>query len=198
MMDNIESFEMEEMRQQLALLKDKLGNHAILNDAIIKRAMKKNLNKLNKRMRWLGVLLIFVMIDCPYTFYNILHTSLAFAICVFLVLLIIGVLHLFQMRVLPKGEGFYEDISTLDARIERFLWWKKIRLIIGLGLCVPMLIWLFLELRAEVNWLFIIAGALLGFLIGLRQTTEMSREAKSIRSDLAKLKRLKNNEELND
>ena len=197
-MEQNESFELEEMRQQHALLKEKLNKQSIVNDAMLEKAMKRNLSKLNKRMRWLSVLLIFVIIDCPYTFYKILHTSLAFAICLFIVLLIVGVMHYFQMRILPKGEYFYEDISTLDARMVNFLWWKKMRLIIGLGLCIPMLIWLFLELSGEGSWLFLIAGALLGLLIGLRQTTEMSREAKSIRRDLAKLERLKNNEELND
>ena len=197
-MEQNESFELEEMRQQHALLKGKLNKQSIVNDAMLEKAMKRNLSKLNKRMRWLSVLLIFVIIDCPYTFYKILNTSLAFAICLFIVLLIVGVMHYFQMRILPKGEDFYEDISTLDARMVRFLWWKKMRLIIGLGLCVPMFIWLFLELSGEGSWLFLIAGALLGLLIGLRQTTEMSREVKSIRRDLAKLERLKNNEELND
>ena len=56
-MEQNESFELEEMRQQHALLKEKLNKQSIVNDAMLEKAMKRNLSKLNKRMRWLSVLL---------------------------------------------------------------------------------------------------------------------------------------------
>ena len=70
MMEQIDSFELDELRQQHAILKDKLSKQAIINDGMLKKAMKRNLRSLNKEMRRMMALGIFATIYCPFVFYK--------------------------------------------------------------------------------------------------------------------------------
>ena len=200
MMEQIDSFELDELRQQHAILKDKINKQAIINDGMLKKAMRRNLRSLNKEMRRMGALGIFAAIYCPFVFYKILDTSLAFALFTLFALLIIIALHLYQMRILPKTEDLSESLPVLDARVAKFLRWKNIRLSVGLTLIFIMVIWLIFEVQFS-GYPFIIIlilSAILGLYIGLRVTFKMRREARSIRHDLEKLERLRNNEDIND
>ena len=42
-------FELDEMRQQMAILKNKLDDQTIVNDRLIRRAVKNSVSTINKR-----------------------------------------------------------------------------------------------------------------------------------------------------
>jgi hypothetical protein len=59
------TYELEEMKQQMLLLKKKLEQQKIVNDKMLRSAMKKKLYGLNKKARIMFIIGIFVAIGAP-------------------------------------------------------------------------------------------------------------------------------------
>ena len=58
-------FELDEMRQQMAILKNKLDDQTIVNDRLIRRAVKNSVSTINKRYLVISII-AFVMIPYGY------------------------------------------------------------------------------------------------------------------------------------
>ena len=65
MIYNNNTYELEEMKQQMLLLKKKLEQQKIVNDKMLRSAMKKKLYGLNKKARIMFIIGIFVAIGAP-------------------------------------------------------------------------------------------------------------------------------------
>lgn len=70
------TYELEEMKQQMLLLKKKLEQQKIVNDKMLRSAMKKKLYGLNKKARIMFIIGIFVAIGAPGYFTLIGFTPL--------------------------------------------------------------------------------------------------------------------------
>ena len=93
-------YELEEMRQQMAILKDKLENQTIVNDRFIRRSIKRGVGTLNKRYLVIAVIALAMI---PYGYWafvmlNGLSVGLWIAMCV-LMLAVVGFIY-FNGRVL--------------------------------------------------------------------------------------------------
>ena len=89
-MDN----ELEEMRRQMAILKDKLENQTIVNDRFIRRSIKHGVSTINKRYLVLGIIAL-VMIPYGYWAFvmlNGLSVGLWLAMCA-LMLIVVGFMY---------------------------------------------------------------------------------------------------------
>ena len=83
--------ELDEMRQQLNVLKEKLDNQEIVNDSIIRRLMNKNVSNINIRYR---VVSIICMLMIPYSYWAFVHLngmSLGFWVATCVLMLIVFV-----------------------------------------------------------------------------------------------------------
>ena len=78
---------LEEMRQQLDLLKKKLDNQEIVNKKMLKNAMRKELHDLNRMGRMLTVVGILVAFSTPVYFYALVGASMWFCGATFLMLI---------------------------------------------------------------------------------------------------------------
>lgn len=58
-------FELDEMRQQMAILKNKLNDQTIVNDRLIRRAVKNSVSTINKRYLVISII-AFAMIPYGY------------------------------------------------------------------------------------------------------------------------------------
>ena len=65
MIYNNNIYELEEMKQLMLLLKKKLEQQKIVNDKMLRSAMKKKLYRLNKKARIMFIIGIFVAIGAP-------------------------------------------------------------------------------------------------------------------------------------
>jgi hypothetical protein len=89
-MDN----ELEEMRQQMAILKDKLESQTIVNDRFIRRSIKRGVSTINKRYLVLGIIAL-VMIPYGYWAFvmlNGLSVGLWLSMCA-LMLIVVGFMY---------------------------------------------------------------------------------------------------------
>ena len=202
MMEQIDSFELDELRQQHAILKDKLSKQAIINDGMLKKAMAKDLKKMRRKILISGICAILVGFYASFIFYRILDTSLALAIYTLFILLIAGAMDFYHARILPKGEDLNADPASVEHQFIRFVWWKKLRIVVGMSLCAVLFIWLLLEMpddemRKELAPWFI-GGIALGLVLGYFKIIQTRQDIRSMRRDLAKLEKIKNNEDIND
>ena len=61
-----ENFELEEMRQQMTTLKNKLDQQEIVNDRLIRHSMKKTAGNINRRYYMIMVLCLLMI---PYSYW---------------------------------------------------------------------------------------------------------------------------------
>ena len=59
-------YELEEMRQQMAILKDKLENQTIVNDRFIRRSIKRGVSTINRRYLVIGIIALAMI---PYGYW---------------------------------------------------------------------------------------------------------------------------------
>ena len=88
-------YELEEMRQQMAILKDKLESQTIVNDRFIRRSIKRNVSTINRRYL---VMTIIALAMIPYGYWafvmlNGLSVALWIALCV-LMLAVVGFIYI--------------------------------------------------------------------------------------------------------
>ena len=87
-------YELDEMRQQMAILKDKLEKQTIVDDRVIRRAIKHGVSTINKRYLVLGIIAL-VMIPYGYWAFvmlNGLSVGLWLAMCA-LMLIVVGFMY---------------------------------------------------------------------------------------------------------
>ncbi len=87
-------YELDEMRQQMAILKDKLENQTIVNDRFIRRSIKRGVSTLNRRYL---VIAIIALAMIPYGYWafvmlNGLSVALWIAMCV-MMLTVVGFIY---------------------------------------------------------------------------------------------------------
>ena len=58
-------FELDEMRQQMAILKNKLNEQTIVNDRFIRRAIKHGVSTINKRYLIISIIALATASDAP-------------------------------------------------------------------------------------------------------------------------------------
>jgi len=169
--------ELEEMRQQMALLKDKLNNQQIVNEHLVLESIKGKVKTLN-RERWRKrFLIVLAIIYCPWACFKLLNMPLWFSIATVVLLLIPFLYDEFAIGTIRQEEvsshGMVEmgqRVVDMKQRHTRWLW-------IG----IPMLIAWFLAFvvlavrqsplsKEDTQYLIfgIVLGAVIGGLIGLR------------------------------
>ena len=84
-------YELDEMRQQMAILKDKLENQTIVNDRFIRRSVKRGVSTINKRYLVIGIIALALI---PYGYWAFvmlggLSVALWLASCV-MMLIVVG------------------------------------------------------------------------------------------------------------
>ena len=87
-------YEFDEMRQQMAILKDKLENQTIVNDRFIRRSIKRSVGTINRRYLVIGIVALAMI---PYGYWafvmlNGLSVALWLTMCV-LMLIVVGFMY---------------------------------------------------------------------------------------------------------
>ncbi len=95
--------ELDEMRSQIALLKEKLDKETIVNDSLLRDMMRQKMNVINRNAWIESISCLFVITYGSYVFYNITH-SVSFVIGTILYMLTCTGATLFIHRKVRKGD----------------------------------------------------------------------------------------------
>ena len=190
------SHELEQMRTQIGMLKQKLEQQAIVNDTHIRNSMKSKISDLNRTI--LGTIFagIFAVIFAPVTFYVqgcslifVIATAIMLAVC--LGLTIVQKINLGSMMDLSQ-DNLVETAEKLSKVRTHYKEWYRI--------AIPMiLVWVGWMIYEMVNTIGIESptaigfycgagvGLLIGGIIGFRINRKVVRQANEILAQIEEL-----------
>lgn len=190
------SHELEQMRTQIGMLKQKLEQQAIVNDTHIRNSMKSKISDLNRTIGATIFAGIFAIIFAPVTFYVqgcslifVIATAIMLAVC--LGLTIVQKINLGSMMDLSQ-DNLVETARKLSKVRTHYKEWYKI--------AIPMILvwggWMIYEM---VNTIGIESptaigfycgagvGLLIGGIIGARINRKVVRQANEILAQIEEL-----------
>lgn len=192
------SNELEQMRSQIGMLKQKLEQQAIVNDMHIRNSMKSNISDLNRTVRATIFAGIFAVVFAPVTFYIqgaslafVISTAVMLAVC--LGLTIVQKINLGKMMDLSQG-NLVETAEKLSKVRTHYKDWYKI--------AIPMLLawggWMIYEMVQVLGvdsptavgfYSGAGVGLIIGGIIGARVNRKVVNKANEILSQIEELQR---------
>ena len=190
------SHELEQMRSQIGMLKQKLEQQTIVNDRHIRNSMKSKISDLNRTVRGTIFAGIFAVVFAPMTFYIngcslafIIATAVMLAVC--LGLTIVQKINLGRMMDLSQG-NLVETAEKLSKVRTHYKEWYKI--------AIPMIIvWVGWMIYEMVNVLGVDSptaigfycgagvGLIIGGIIGARINRKVVQQANEILAEIEEL-----------
>lgn len=166
-------YEFDEMRQQMAILKNKLDSQMIVNDRFIRRSIEKGVGTINRRYLVLGIVALAMI---PYGYWafvmlNGLSVGLWLSMCA-LMLIVVGFMY-FNSRDMRNHElmnGNLLDVKRKVAlakkRDANWLWF-------GIPMAIVWASWAIYEMSQQIvdTRFFVpccIVGVIIGALVGLK------------------------------
>ena len=95
---NNNDFELEEMRQQMTTLKNKLDKQEIVNDRLMRRSMRNEVSTINRRYNIIMALCVLMIPYGYWCFVVLSHLSIAFWIVTSIFMLVCGVATFYNSR----------------------------------------------------------------------------------------------------
>lgn len=189
------TYELEEMKQQMALLKKKLEQQKIVNESVLRSAMKKKLYGLNKRVRVIFIVGIFVAIWAP-GYFTILGFSPLFCAAT-AVMLVFSAFKTFQYhknlwRLNFSQSNLIELSEQLTLLRKRYKEWYKI----AWCMIIPWFIWIIYEgysIYGEESVWFLggsAVGGIIGGLVGTRINNNIIRRTDELLEQIDEYKKM--------
>ena len=189
------SHELEEMRAQLGMLKDKLEKQTIINETHIRNSMKSKMSDINKTVTGTIIAGVFALCYCTWFFYW-QDFSLAFVISTFVMLAVCLGITIAQRVILGKMDfsqgNLVETAEKLSKIKKHYQDWYKI--------AIPMIIvwfgWMMYEMLRIHSMESPMAigfccgaliGGVIGGIIGMRINRKVARKATEILDQIAEL-----------
>ncbi len=190
--NNNELFELEEMRQQLAILKDKVNSQKIVSDHLIREVMRSKYGWYERRQIVWSIVAILMIPYFTYFFGSLMNLTwwfIAFTIVYFIATIICNIIgyHTLNMKHLST-----ESMHSVTERILRKRRNDRMAKIIVWPMMVVWLLAFFAQI-SYINGSYELTPAVLGGIIGLvigvvcgiiylrkynRMLSEMEREAR--------------------
>lgn len=163
---DIMTTELEQMREQITLLRSKLDKEAIINERLLRRAMHDKVRGITRDNR---AVIIIGTLAIPYNLlvFDYLGISLWFSIATALLLIVCVVAMWWSQRGLHADELLDGDVVSVGKKVlrlkqmnDRWLWFAIPMLILWLA-------WLFWEAYQQVGGTPLFRGFVTGGVIGL-------------------------------
>lgn len=166
-------YELDEMRQQMAILKDKLENQTIVNDRFIRRSIKRGVSTINRRYLVIGIIALAMIPYGYWAFVMIGGLSVALWLASCLMMLIVVGFMIYNSRdmrdsALMNGNllDVKRKVTQAQKRDANWLWF-------GIPMALAWGAWAVYEMSQKMgdNEYIVpccIVGVLVGALIGLK------------------------------
>ena len=190
-MDTRDNMELTELREQVALLKEKLMRQQIISEQNIIAAAQKGISQLNKAGNIWGIFGIFAVVYCSWAFHRfgfsdgfVIGTAILLAICA-----AVTIYAHWGIRSIDVANGNLVDIS------QRLISFRKIYSHWHLFAVPAMLVWCYFLYQDAQHMLeyaegFLIAGCvggLIGAIIGLKAHFKVIRDTDKVLKNISEL-----------
>ena len=194
-------FELDEMRQQMAILKNKLDDQTIVNDRLIRRAVKNSVSTINKRYLVISII-AFAMIPYGYwTFVKLNGLSISLWIVMSVIMLAVIGFCIYNGHEMRKNDFVSNNLletkrKALKAQKRDAMWpYFGIPVAIGWAAWVGWEMTQKLEgdfLKYFIPWFIICVTA--GALLGLKVHFKTQRHFRDILEQIEDVENIKNNQ----
>jgi len=190
------SHELEEMRSQISILKEKLEKQNIINEQHLQRSMKSKMSSINRTIAGTIAAGAFALPYCTWFFYSqdlsmlfIVATAVMLTVCLGLT-----ILQQIRLRKLDfSGRNLVETAEQLSKVKKHYSEWHRI----ALPMVIIWLGWLMYEMINKMgNEPYIIgfccgaaAGGIIGGIIGFRINRKVIRKTGEILEQIEELQR---------
>lgn len=190
------SHELEEMRSQISILKEKLEKQNIINEQHLQRSMKSKMSSINRTIAGTIAAGAFALPYCTWFFYSqdlsmlfIVATAVMLTVCLGLT-----ILQQIRLRKLDfSGRNLLETAEQLSKVKKHYSEWHRI----ALPMVIIWLGWLMYEMINKMgNEPYIIgfccgaaAGGIIGGIIGFRINRKVIRKTGEILEQIEELQR---------
>jgi len=190
-MDTRDNMELTELREQVALLKEKLMRQQIISEQNIIAAAQKGISQLNKAGNIWGIFGIFAVLYCSWSFHRfgfsdgfVIGTAIFLAICA-----AVTIYAHWGIRSIDVANGNLVDIS------QRLISFRKIYSRYHLFSIPALLVWCYFLYQDAQHMLeyaegFLIAGCvggLIGAIIGLKAHFKVIRDTDKVLKNINEL-----------
>lgn len=185
------SHELEQMRSQIGILKEKLEKQAIVNERHIRNSMKSKVSDMNRTVRVTIVLGVFALVYCTWFFYHyslslafVAATAVMLAVCLFLT-----VTQKIALGKLDFSQGNLIETARILVKVRRhYSGWHRV--------AIPMLLiwfgWLIYEVISRMGsgpmtigfCCGAFAGGIIGGVIGFRINRKIIDKATEILANI--------------
>lgn len=189
--------ELEEMRRQISLLKEKLDNESIINDRLMRSVMGTKVNKVDSYLLKMLIILPFTMALMYLDFGIFFPISTACLIATEIMLLCCGVFIYCNKRLLASADLAGGNLVEENRKLLRFKRREIRYLYVSIPLLVVWMAWLSYELlhcgKDPESMMFLVwgcvAGGIIGFCIGLYKFQSMLRNINEVMSQIEEISR---------
>lgn len=179
--------ELEEMKAQMALLKQQLEKETIVNDHLLREVTRQKVRHINRNVWQEGIAAAFVITFGSYAFYH-LHCSIYFIVFTILMMLACFLATLIPHRWVKIDEIMSGDLLSVAKQVSRLRKLYGDWLRIGIPLVILWGLWFCLELFLhQDNWHIALAtsvgcicGGIGGGIIGWRMHKRLVLEMDEI------------------
>lgn len=158
--------ELETMREQMQLLKQKLDKEEIVSDEVLRKAMSGKMSWINKYI-WFELLVLLPLCALNFAGLKMMNASLSWwPIVSILLLVLIEILLDFYVNHLTSSDWRSENLlQTADklVRMKKLRWWQ---LICSLPVAIVLFCWFFSEFTEGIR-MAVTIGGIVGGVIGM-------------------------------
>lgn len=166
MTNNENNNELDVMRQQLEILKNKLNEQTIVNDRLIRKAMSRKMSWI-MRYIWFELLLLIPLATVCFVFMKLVVPSISwFPIIGIILLMLADVLLDFYVNRTSEKDWQSENLVETGHRLvwmKRMRWWQ---LAISLPIAIALFAWYFSGFTENEMLQSMIAGGIVGGIVG--------------------------------
>ena len=158
--------ELEEMRQQMAILKNKLESQTIINDRLLRKAMSERVNWINRRYTWTIIFTLFVAAPYCWWTFKFIGMSTPFGLATELLLLYCVGYTVWCGRPLRDKHLMQGDLLQVATTVVKAKKRDGNWMLQGIPFLILWLGWFFYELYEKYGNYYIFIPAIIGGLIG--------------------------------
>ena len=174
--------ELEDLRQQITALKNKVNEQGRLNEGLVKEAIRNKMRSVHRTLLMLGVGVMFCI---PLYIWMKYEENLSWPLIIFTIIILIGSLisDYFINRINVSHMG--DDLVETARKLTKMKKDRNLGRTIGMSISTVWLVWFIYEFYhshlaygATEAWFSIIpllVGAAIGLVVGLRIFSKMQR-----------------------
>ena len=186
--------ELEAMREQMQLLKQKLDNQEIVSDQLLRKAMSGKMSWIKKYI-WFELLVLLPLCTLNFVGLKMMYSSLSWwPILAILLLLLVEILLDFFINNISSTDWLSENLLQTAGKLvkmKKLRWWQ---LICSLPVAIGLFWWLFSQFPDNLRMPMTVGGTIggvIGFGVGVSILLKMQRTNDELITQIHEIKNIK-------